>query len=73
MQPSPILQMCLVFDIEEYVKRNIPCCTKTNSHYSNGQNECVDWEAASRRCPMYASLDRRRDATDAVRKMLGGE
>ncbi len=65
--------MCLVFDIEEYVERNIPCCTRTDSQYSNGQNQCVDREAASRRCPMYSSHSGRRDATDAVREMLGGE
>lgn len=64
--------MCLVFDIDEYVERNIPCCTRTNSHFSNGQNQCVDSEAASRRCPMYSSHSGRRDATDAVREMLGG-
>lgn len=72
MRPSPIFQICLVFDIKEYVEQNIPCCTRTNNHYSNGQDECVDREAAARRCPMYASHDRRRDATDAVREMLGG-
>ena len=66
-------QMCLVFDIEENVERNIPCCTRMNSFYPNGQNQCVDREAERRRCPMYKSTDRRRAATDAVRDMLGGE
>ena len=65
--------MCLVFDIEETVDRQIPCCTRTNSYYPNGQSQCVDSEASRRRCPMYKYDDRRRDATNAVREMLGGK
>lgn len=65
--------MCLVFDIEETVDRQIPCCTRTNSYYSNGQSQCVDREASRRRCPMYKQDDRRREATNAVREMLGGK
>lgn len=56
--------MCLVFDINEYVERNIPCCT--------GQDQCFDVEAVMGRCPMYASLSQRSSATEAVREMLGG-
>ena len=70
---SSSLQMCLVFDIDENVDRKIPCCSRTNMNYHNGQNQCVDMEAARRRCPMYSRDDRRREATDAVREMLGGE
>jgi len=58
--------MCLVFDIEETVDRQIPCCTRTNT------NECVDREAARRRCPMYRQFDRRREFSNTVRDMLGG-
>lgn len=57
--------MCLVFDIEEAVNRNIPCCSKIDG--------CHDWEAAKRRCPMYSQHDRRQRASDAVHDMLGGE
>ncbi|KAL7529151.1 hypothetical protein ACHAXR_004105 [Thalassiosira sp. AJA248-18] len=64
--------MCLVFDIDEHVKQNMPCCSRTNSHYPDGQNECIDREASRRRCPMYSQNDSRRAATDAVREMLGG-
>ena len=65
--------MCLVFDIEEHVERRIPCCSRTNIHYPNGQNQCIDQEAARSRCPMYRQSDSRRTATEAVRDMLGGE
>jgi len=64
--------MCLVFDIDENARRRIPCCTRTDSSYPNGQNKCVDMEAARRRCPMYSQHDSRRAATDAVIDMLGG-
>lgn len=64
--------MCLLFDIDQHVRRDIPCCTRTNSYYPDGQNECVDWEAARTRCPMYSRSDSRREATEAVRDMLGG-
>ena len=65
--------MCLVFDIDENIDRQIPCCTRTDASYPNGQNQCVDMEAARRRCPMYSRMERRREATDAVRDMLGGK
>mmetsp|Transcript_36895 Transcript_36895/g.88990 ORF Transcript_36895/g.88990 Transcript_36895/m.88990 type:complete len:103 (+) Transcript_36895:51-359(+) len=64
--------MCLVFDIEENVDRDIPCCTRTGSSYHDGQNQCIDMEAARRRCPMYSRHDRRSEATDAVWEMMGG-
>jgi len=65
--------MCLVFDIDEHVNRNIPCCSRTNTRFPNGQNQCIDREAMRRRCPMYQRSDSRRPATEAVSEMLGGE
>ena len=64
--------MCLVFDIEEHVKREQPCCTRTNVRYPDGQDECIDQEAARMRCPMYNQHDSRKEATVAVREMMGG-
>jgi len=64
--------MCLVFDIDEHVNRNIPCCSRTNIRYPSGQNQCIDREAMRQRCPMYKRSDSRRAATDAVSAMLGG-
>ena len=58
-------QMCLVFDIEDSLERNIPCCSKDNG--------CDDFEAARKRCPMYSQHDRRMRASEAVHDMLGGE
>ena len=57
--------MCLVFDIEDSLERNIPCCSKDNG--------CDDFEAARKRCPMYSQHDRRMRASEAVHDMLGGE
>lgn len=67
--PPPHIQMCLVFDISEHVERRIPCCSRT----AGGADRCVDREAARRQCPMYGRGDPRRQASDAVRNMLGGE
>ena len=53
--------MCLLFDIDQHIRQRSPCCTKTNSHYSDGQNECIDREAARSRCPMYSQHDERRE------------
>jgi len=58
--------MCLVHDIKENVDRDIPCCSRTNHHFEDGQNECVDREAARRRCPMYS---RGNPAANAVHEM----
>lgn len=56
--------MCLVFDIEENLDRNIPCCSKASG--------CEDNEASRKRCPMYAQHDRMQRASDVVHDMLGG-
>eukprot|EP00581_Thalassiosira_minuscula_P017134 CAMPEP_0183721494 /NCGR_PEP_ID=MMETSP0737-20130205/13753_1 /TAXON_ID=385413 /ORGANISM="Thalassiosira miniscula, Strain CCMP1093" /LENGTH=461 /DNA_ID=CAMNT_0025951507 /DNA_START=66 /DNA_END=1451 /DNA_ORIENTATION=- len=64
--------MCLVFDIDEHIRDRVPCCSRTNTYYQNGLNQCIDREATRRRCPMYSGSNPRRQATDAVREMLGG-
>jgi len=61
--------ICLVHDIDD----NLPCCTSPGRKYSDGQDHCIDNDAARRRCPMYGSTHSRREARDAVEEMLGGE
>jgi len=58
--------ICLAFDIDRTTSDDIPCCTRTNKVDSNGENECIDEDAARRRCPRYSRNDPMRDAKDAV-------
>mgnify|MGYP003326411059 CR=1 FL=1 len=61
--------ICLVHNIEG----NLPCCTRTDTSYPDGQNQCVDDQAARRRCPMLSqSSGGRFEARRAVGTMLGG-
>jgi len=60
--------ICLVHDIDS----NMPCCTRTGESYSDGQDRCIDSDAARRRCPMYSQTHSRWEAREAVGEMLGG-
>ncbi len=62
--------ICLVHDIDDGT--NLPCCTGTGRSYPDGQDMCVDDDAARRRCPMYGRSHLRFDASVAVGKVLGG-
>jgi len=64
--------MCLVFDIDQNIDRSVPCCTRTEFKYPDGSSRCVNGDAARSRCPMYSRTNPRRQATEAVRDMLGG-
>lgn len=63
--------MCLIFDIDDIAVNK--CCSRTGWSYPDGQDRCIDSEAARRRCPMYAQTHERWEATEAVGEMLGGE
>jgi len=56
--------MCLVFDIEDDIDDEVPCCTKTN-------RKCLDPESAKKKCPMYSQMHSRFEAREAVQDMLG--
>ena len=56
--------ICLVFDIEEDIDKEIPCCTETDIR-------CFDPEAAAQKCPMYSQMHSRFEAKEAVEEMLG--
>ncbi|KAL7535299.1 hypothetical protein ACHAXR_007067 [Thalassiosira sp. AJA248-18] len=62
--------MCLVYDIDDIATST--CCSRTGWTYSNGQDRCIDSEAAKRRCPMYTQTHERWEAAEAVGEMLGG-
>jgi len=62
--------ICLAFDIDQFRRRGVPCCSRTDKTFSNGENECIDREAARSRCPRYSPRDPRRAATDAVYKYV---
>ena len=44
--------ICLVYDIDAYIDENVPCCTRTGAFYTDGEDQCVDVDAAARSCPM---------------------
>lgn len=64
--------ICLVYDIEDYMDDEDKCCTRTDQTYANGENKCVDREAARERCPMYSANNPRFAMRQAVGNMLGG-
>ena len=65
--------ICLVFDIDAYMDENVPCCTRTGAFYTDGEDSCVDVDAAARSCPMYSQFQDRWEARQAVGEMLGGD
>ena len=64
--------VCLAFDIDDTTSRDVPCCTRLDKFYPDGQSECIDRDAARRRCPRYKRNDSRRAAWDAVQEYRGG-
>lgn len=65
--------ICLVYDIDVYIDENLPCCTRTGAFYTDGEDQCVDVDAAARSCPMYSQFQDRWEARQAVGEMLGGD
>ena len=61
--------ICLVYDIDD----ELACCTRNNTFYSDGENMCIDEDAAARACPMYSQFQDRWEAREAVAEMLGGD
>lgn len=55
--------LCLVYDIDDFIEDNEPCCTKTD-------DRCFDPEAAKRKCPVYSRMHSRWEAREAVQEML---
>ena len=60
-----------MYDIDENVGTGTPCCTITDSTFPDGENQCIEQEAASRRCSRQN--DSRRAARDAVIEYGGGD
>jgi hypothetical protein len=60
--------ICLVHNIDG----NLPCCTRTGVLDADGQDTCVDLDAAASRCPMIDQSESRWEAREAVGSMLGG-
>jgi len=58
--------ICLVYDIDENVGTGPPCCTIVDRTFPDGENQCIEQEAASRRCSRYSQNDPRRAARNAV-------
>ena len=40
--------ICLVYDIDENVGTGPPCCTIVDRTFPDGENQCIEQEAASR-------------------------
>ena len=70
--PCKLMNLHIVIGLRGYEYLTIHClvytegCTRTNKVDSNGENECIDEDAARRRCPRYSRNDPMRDAKDAV-------
>lgn len=61
--------LCLVYDIPG---NNLPCCTRTGVLYPNGDDTCIEAEAAARKCPVLSASHSRYEARQTVGEMLGG-
>ncbi|KAL7553876.1 hypothetical protein ACHAWF_017211, partial [Thalassiosira exigua] len=61
--------MCLVYNIDNIATSK--CCTVIGQSYDNGQDRCVDADAAIRQCPMYQQGHSRFEAREAVHEFLG--
>ena len=67
------VDICLVYDIDENVGTGTTCCTIVDRTFPDGENQCLEQEAASRRCSRYSQNDSRRAARDAVIEYGGGD